>query len=134
VKVNYGFPKFTLHEEWLQSLLQFRRLAGSGKPASQNGASHLLVQRQSGIQVAKVHVQTGWTRDPDFFFYGNVRLTQASNHLHQLYGEAIALAITGATEEAAMAGFNAAWEGEYAEWQDRLRLTRTGSQELFLRP
>ncbi len=45
--------------------------------------------------------------------------------LHRLFGEAISLAILGASEEDAMAGFKEAWDGRHKEWQHHLNYSDT---------
>jgi hypothetical protein len=126
MQIHDTAPKFSLREKWLKPLLQFRRLADSKELSSHNTASNPLVDRQSGIQIAKVHVWTRWARNIEALWAGNKRLIEASKDLHLLYGQAIGLAITGSTEETAMAGFNAAWKGKYAEWRTHLVLVRGG--------
>jgi hypothetical protein len=82
-------------------------------------------EARSSIQV-DVYIQTPWSQRPLTAFNNNPGLVRASTELHRLYGQAVSLAIRGAKEEEAMAGFNAAWEGEYAVWRHHLQFARTG--------
>jgi len=121
-------PKFTLREKWLQPLLQFRR-SGRQREMTGNSATAGPAQsiiRHSSLQSVNVHVQTRWSKGALAASCNNRRLARASTALHTLYGQAISLAIMGATEDKAMAGFKAAWEGEYAEWRYHLQFARTG--------
>jgi hypothetical protein len=116
VFVHDSAPKFSLREIWVMPLLQFRRLTHFKTSA----------KRQSGLQVVEVHVRTRWSKSPLTAFNNNHALAKACTELHRLYGQAISLAIKGAKEDEAMDEFNAAWEGEYAEWRHHLQFTRTG--------
>jgi glutamate/tyrosine decarboxylase-like PLP-dependent enzyme len=71
-----------------------------------------------------VHVETHWTKNVELYWADNRRLVEASKDLHQLFGQAVGLAIIGSTEQAAMAGFNAAWREKHAEWRNHLPLVR----------
>jgi hypothetical protein len=124
MQVHEDFPKFTLREKWLTPFVQFRRFSYPKQLASHDTASNLLVDRQSGLQVVKVRVRTQWTRNVEVYWADNKRLIEACKDLHQLYGEAIGLAITGSTEEEAMTGFVAACKGKHAEWRNHLPFIR----------
>ncbi|KAG9196516.1 hypothetical protein G6011_01637 [Alternaria panax] len=124
MQVHEAAPKFSLREKWLKPLLHFRRLAYTKELASHDNASSPLVDCRSGLQTAKVNVETYWSRNFEVDCTADRGLVKASRDLHQLYGQAISLAITGSTEEAAMAGFDAAWKGKHAEWRNHLPLVR----------
>jgi len=121
-------PKFTLREKWIQPLLQFRRSSRqremAGNTATADPAQS--IRRHSTFQSVNVHVQTRWSKGTLAAFRNNRRLARASTALHVLYGQAISLAIMGATEDEAMAGFKAAWEGEHTEWRYHLQFARMG--------
>lgn len=121
-------PKFTLREKWIEPLLQFRRLSRQRDMIhnTTTADSAQSIRHHSNPQSVSVHVQTRWSKNPLTAFRNNGSLARASTDLHVLYGQAISLAIMGATEEEAMAGFKAAWEGEYAQWRFHLQFARTG--------
>ncbi|CAA9964643.1 hypothetical protein PTMSG1_08002 [Pyrenophora teres f. maculata] len=121
-------PKFTLREKWIEPLLQFRRLNRQKEMTSKaaTAESAKFVGRRSSLQSISVHVLTRWSKNPLAAFRNNRSLARASTALHILYGQAISLAIMGATEDEAMSGFKAAWEGEYAQWRYHLQFARTG--------
>ena len=126
VQLHGMAPKFNLREKWITPLLQFRRLTRAKDEATAEVAAASVPHHQLRLQKVKVHVQTCWSKNPHTVFLNNRELAQASTHLHALYGEAVSLAIRGAKEEEAMAAFNAAWEGEHAEWRHHLQFARTG--------
>lgn len=124
VQVHEASPRFSLRAKWLTPLLQFRRFAYPKQLASHNPASNPLVDCQSGLQIVKVNVSTDWSWNTEHYWADRKDLREACRDLHQLYGQAIGLAITGSTEEAAMAGFNAACKGKYAGWGNHLTFIR----------
>ncbi|KAF1830026.1 hypothetical protein BDW02DRAFT_559923 [Decorospora gaudefroyi] len=126
VQVHDSAPTFTLRESWVAPLLQFRRLTRSNESGVDGGDPFQRTGRQPILQVVKVHIRTRWSKSPLAAFRNVRALAKASTDLHLLYGQAISLAITGAKEEEAMAGFNAAWEGKYREWRHHLQFARTG--------
>ncbi|KAF2645772.1 hypothetical protein P280DRAFT_465535 [Massarina eburnea CBS 473.64] len=106
---------FDLRQHFVQPLLHFRRLsvANPSKGPSNSPAS---------LKMVKVHFSTYWSRTG----FTQQPLTDASNHLHRLYGEAIGKAILGKSEDEAMEGFLDAWEGRYAMWKHHLQYNVTG--------
>lgn len=126
VQIHDSAPKFNLRERWIAPLLQFRTLTRAKDEATIKVATASAPHRHSALQKVKVHVQTCWSKSPLTAFLNNRKLAQASTHLHVLYGEAVSLAIKGAKEEEAMTAFNAAWEGEHAEWRHHLQFAQTG--------
>jgi hypothetical protein len=107
MRVNYDPLKFNLREPWIQPLLQFRRL-------SRSGAVPEVVDVDFKTRLSGQH------------FNGHARLAKANEDLHQLFGQAVGLAISGEKEEVAMRGFNEAWKGEHAIWRYHLRFAETG--------
>jgi hypothetical protein len=124
VNIHESAPKFNLREGWLKPLLQFRRLASPEQSVGQDAMPEPFVQRQPGLHVAKIHVQTPYLRT--WMIRVDPGLIRAHDELHYLFGQAIGLAITGATEEAAMAGLNEAWDGRHPMWRHLLRFAATG--------
>lgn len=124
VQVHDCAPKFNLRQKWLAPLLQFRRLTYT--PESMNDTERSSSRIKQGLVDVKIHFQTRWSKPPLDAFGGNRPLAKASNNLHLLYSQAISLAILGAKEEAAMAKFFKAWDGEYAMWKHHLQYAKTG--------
>ncbi|KAF2112820.1 hypothetical protein BDV96DRAFT_613861 [Lophiotrema nucula] len=104
VDINETDFRMDLRQPWLQPLLQLRRMCNR---RGDMGPSEL--PSSSGAVI-----------------YDNPRLAEASRNLHRLFGEAISLAILGASEEVAMTGFNEAWNGKYEEWHHYLNYSDTG--------
>lgn len=121
-------PKFNLREPWLLPILQFRRLSRKSKASVENtqpsslALTHLEAQANKTLTNVRVRISTTCSDS----FGGNDALTRASRHLHELFGQAVELAIRGAGEEEAMEGFMEAWEGRYAVWKHHLQFARTG--------
>ena len=122
VWINENAPRFNLRQKWLQPLLQFRRLTcdrsheGSSDPRS-------IGPQQHSLQKVFIEVKTRLFLHE---FEGNVRVSKACRHLHQLFGLGISRAILGAKEEEAMTRFNQAWNEKYKIWQHHLGFARTG--------
>jgi hypothetical protein len=123
IRVTNSLLRFNLREIWILPVLQFRRL--TQVPTSADGPSTSDALEAQPLKLACVEVDFR-TIHSGRDFRGNQPLAKASEDLHILFGEAIRLAILGAKEGEAMAGFNAAWEGEYAIWQYHLGYGRTG--------
>lgn len=131
VQIHDGAPKFHLRQDWIQPLLQFRRLTKSlpQLPQKKGDSSEIAAApllRPVKLQVVGIHIQTRLSKDPLAMFLNNRQLAQASVELHKLYGQAVSLAIKGAKEEEAMAAFNAAWKGKYKRWNHHLQFGHTG--------
>ncbi|KAI8935730.1 hypothetical protein NX059_007250 [Plenodomus lindquistii] len=124
VHIHDYAPKFNLREAWLAPLLQFRRL--NAIAGASTGTSKLLTQDQGGLVDVKVHVQTPWSNRTASDWRGMQELADACTDLHVLFGQAIGLAIMGAKEGEAMAGFNEAWDGKYDMWKHHLQFAKTG--------
>ncbi|KAF2441133.1 hypothetical protein P171DRAFT_367317 [Karstenula rhodostoma CBS 690.94] len=75
------------------------------------------------LRTANVHIVTIWNRRGAFT---DMRLQLASQHLHNLFEEAISCMILGATPEVAMEDFNYAWENQYTQWHHHLQFASTG--------
>lgn len=130
-------PKFNLRVSWLRPLLQFRRLTrprressasplqSPSSPSSPSTPPQVTTLSQIDIDI-NVDIQTPWSKSPRNSFAGNLQLAKASAHLHELFAQAVALALRGAAEEEAMAAFTEAWEGKYSVWRHHLQFARTG--------
>ncbi|KAF1920204.1 hypothetical protein BDU57DRAFT_591415 [Ampelomyces quisqualis] len=119
--------RFNLRVLWLLPLLQFRRLTQA--PMHGGGGSNSGTDTRA---IKLVNVDIDFRTRVSNHFSQSHRLAEANNDLHRLFGEAIRLAILGAKEEVAMAGFTTAWEGEYAMWQHHLGFAKTGCPEICL--
>ena len=131
VQIHDSAPRFSLRENWVAPLLQFRRLTRSNEPTTKEMAVESAkptqpTQRQSALQTVKVQVRTRWSKSPLTAFNNIQGLARACTKLHLLYGQAVSLAILGAKEDKAMAEFNAAWEGEHTVWRHHLQFAATG--------
>ncbi|KAL6706876.1 hypothetical protein ACN47E_005019 [Coniothyrium glycines] len=122
VCVNDVAPKLSLREEWVQPLLQFRRLT--------RHKSLLAIERssssQKGLQLVKVHVRTHAVDLIERSDGQGGSLPRAGRELEAIFGQSIGLAILGTKEGEAMAAFNEAWEGRHRSWQHHLGFAGTG--------
>jgi hypothetical protein len=114
---------FDLRQEWLAPLLPFRRACLMKQIPHVEAHSQRPVAVPKGLIKANVYFDTFYSRPGCF---RNFELSAASIELHRLFGNAIALALQGASEEDAMAEFQAAWEGKYVRWWHHLRFSTTG--------
>ncbi|KAF2876657.1 hypothetical protein BDV95DRAFT_482624 [Massariosphaeria phaeospora] len=124
IKVNYSPVVLDLRQEWLEPLLQLRRLtrAPTGKPEPDRLT--LPQGPKSNVpKVVKVHLETHWSGT--HAFGAEPELADASSDLHRLFADAIARAILGWSEKDAMADFQHAWEGKYKRWQLHLQYSTT---------
>lgn len=118
VELHHGPRKISLREKWMRPLLQFRRLASPKKAARGTVEPPPLDQRQPGLVIVKVkfrHLYANYAS-----YAGLQGLDRAKRELYLLFGQAISLAITGATEEAALSGFREAYEGRHAQYRPYL--------------
>jgi hypothetical protein len=115
--------RMNLRQPWILPILQFRRLTQMSQKLDVLPSSSTPTQQQAKLQTVNVDFRSSISQA---WFAGNHQLAKASQDLHHLFGHAIELAILGAKEEVAMAAFNAAWEGEYAMWQNHLGYGKTG--------
>lgn len=127
IKVNEASPRFDLRQHWLQPLLQFRRLSCTSKAKPDSGRPKAFptttTTKPSGLlKRVEIEFRTYWSGRAHFS--RESALSDASNHLHRLFAEAISLAILGASEDVAMAKFNSAWE-DYSEWHHHLNYSKT---------
>lgn len=114
----------SLREKWIAPLLHFRRLAFPREATSPTVVPRPFGQRQPGLQIAKVCFQRSYV---DRWCHNHDRgLVSARRELYLLFGQAIGLAITGATEEAAMSGFREAYEGRHAQYRPYFPPSWTG--------
>ncbi|KAF1945492.1 hypothetical protein EJ02DRAFT_500747 [Clathrospora elynae] len=119
--IHSSAPKFNLREKWVAPLLHFRRLTTKKTTPTHHGH-----KSSGGLDTVAIHIRTPLSRSPLTTFTNNRALAKASTHLHLLFGQAISLAILGATQKEAMTAFNMAWEGEYAQWRHHLQFAQTG--------
>jgi len=125
IELHHVFRKVSLREKWITPLLQFRRLASPRKAARRTVEPPPLGQRQPGLEIAKVKFQHLYI---EYASYAGLQgLDRAKRELYLLFGQAISLAITGATEEAAMSGFREAYAGRHAQYQPYLPSSWAGS-------
>jgi hypothetical protein len=113
---SHPAPKFNLGVDWVQPLIQFRRLTTSPKLIG-NRRHYDDRRAQPVLKTVNVHVDTNTAvlLDPR-----NRVLTTASMELHRLFGQAISLIILGYSADEAMKEFDAAWTGKYRLWQYHL--------------
>ncbi|KAH7072687.1 hypothetical protein BKA63DRAFT_48570 [Paraphoma chrysanthemicola] len=112
--VNEYSPSLTLRQPWVLPLLQFRRLTCASKVSATCANESASRQQPKTLKVVDIVFRS---RVSECHFEGNRELVQASDELHQLFGQALSAAILGATEEEAMAEFEKAWNGKYQMWQ-----------------
>jgi hypothetical protein len=113
---SHPAPKFNLSVDWIQPLIQFRRLTTS--PEMIDNAWHYNNQlAHPTLKTVNVHVDTNTAA---LFDPKNDVLTNVAMELHRLFGRAISLAILGHTADEAMEEFDAAWTGKYRLWQYHL--------------
>ncbi|KAI4663755.1 uncharacterized protein J4E78_004173 [Alternaria triticimaculans] len=124
VELHHNRRQVNLREKWITPLLQFRRLASPRKAARRTVEPLPLGQRQPGLEIVKVKFQHLYIEYASFA--GLQGLDQAKRELYLLFGQAIGLAITGATEEAAMSGFREAYDGRHAQYRPYLPVSWAG--------
>ncbi|KAF2255228.1 hypothetical protein BU26DRAFT_514979 [Trematosphaeria pertusa] len=128
MRVNDSTLYFDLRQEWVQPLLQFRRLARTRKSMSVADTTTSFASEDhkvpKSLKAAKIHFRTYWSDCCGLC--NNPNLADASLDLHHLFAKAIGRAILGASEEEAMAEFKEAWEGKYEQWKHYLRFYKTG--------
>ncbi|KAJ4344617.1 uncharacterized protein N0V89_012361 [Didymosphaeria variabile] len=103
--------RLDLHEPWLKPMCWFRKRLDPRKTLAK------------ALKTANVRIDTMWNRQGVFT---DKRLQWASEHLHELFEEAISSMILGATVEVAMKDFNHAWDNQYVQWHHHLQFARTG--------
>lgn len=118
VHVNECAPKFNLRQNWLQPMLEFRRLT---RMKRRNQARVGSVQ--AVLEIVNVHFSTQLSTNSPF---NNPELAKASDNLHALFGRAISYTLLGMKEHEAMAEFDDAWDGEYRTWQYHLGFAKIG--------
>lgn len=125
IQDNSSNSIFSLRQDYLQPLLQFRRLSRRKRNTQDsivNDPDNNPEGQPSCLSTVNVHFRTQASRR--YLLRRPRELKDASLELHDLFGAAISRAILGWTEEDAMADLRAAW-GKHKEWHHHLRYLET---------
>ena len=102
--------KLNMQQDWIRPFFWFRQCREPTKTIAKS------------LTTVNVQVESFWSGP---YAFDQENLCGISADLHRIFGQAIASAILGASEDEAMEAFSDAWESKYAGWKHHLRFAST---------